>query len=102
VSVALHVNTVYTPATAKRNAESDATVDDEDVDYAHHDGEIVDLWPSLREDIILAVPISVVCKQDCRGLCPSCGVDRNLATCDCETATPLSPFAGLRSIKLPT
>ena len=102
VPIDMRLNTIYTPASSKRDEESAESVDDEDVDYAHHDGETVDLWPILREDLILAVPITVVCKDDCRGLCPTCGVDRNVATCDCQTATPVSPFAGLRSIKLPT
>ena len=83
--------------------DGDLAIDDEDVDYAHHDGETVNLWPLLREDLILAVPITVLCKEDCRGLCPSCGIDLNTSTCDCQPAAgSLSPFAGLRSIKLPT
>jgi len=100
VPIEMQLNTVYTPASEKRS--SDEASDDEDVDYAHHDGETVDLWPLLREDLILAVPITVLCKEDCRGLCPSCGVDRNTTRCDCPTEGSLSPFAGLRSIKLPT
>lgn len=102
VPVEMRLHTVYTPAPANESPASDEAIDDEDVDYAHHDGETVDLWPLLREDLILAVPITVLCKEDCRGLCPSCGVDLNTTTCECQPAGSLSPFAGLRSIKLPT
>ncbi|MEN8005523.1 MAG: DUF177 domain-containing protein [Candidatus Krumholzibacteriota bacterium] len=44
----------------------------------------VDLRDSLRECVVLAYPQAPVCKPDCRGLCPECGIDRNQATCDCS------------------
>ena len=44
----------------------------------------VDLHDSLRECTILAFPHAPVCKPDCKGLCPECGIDRNRATCDCS------------------
>jgi len=37
----------------------------------------------LLEQVLLAVPLKIVCKADCKGLCPSCGRNRNLETCDC-------------------
>jgi len=101
IPVDVRLHTLYAPAGQGDKASEDE-VDDDDVDYAHHDGETVDLWPLLREDLILTLPITVLCKEDCRGLCPVCGVDRNTTSCDCQPAAPLSPFAGLRSIKLPT
>lgn len=100
VPVEMRLHKIYTAATEQK--DSDAAIDDEDVDYAHHDGDIVDLWPVLREDLILAVPITVLCQEDCRGLCPSCGIDRNRASCACQSEHRQSPFAALRSIKLPT
>jgi len=44
----------------------------------------VDLHDSLRECTILAYPQAPLCKPDCKGLCPECGIDRNQATCDCS------------------
>jgi len=43
----------------------------------------VDLTEALRESAVLAVPLAPVCREDCRGLCPRCGIDRNTGTCDC-------------------
>jgi uncharacterized protein len=43
----------------------------------------VDLRPPLRESAILAFPQAPVCAEDCRGLCPQCGIDRNLEDCSC-------------------
>lgn len=49
----------------------------EDVDFGVHEGEMLDLEPTVRELVILAVPISPLCKESCAGLCPVCGANRN-------------------------
>lgn len=99
VNVDVPLHTVFTEAPADVDV-TDAADDADDVDYAHHDGETVDLWPTVREQLILTVPMTVLCQEDCRGLCPSCGVDRNTTSCDCQPAPTLSAFSALRSVKL--
>jgi uncharacterized protein len=47
----------------------------------HH---ILDLSEVVRQDVLLAAPISVTCRTDCRGLCPNCGQDLNQGKCGCE------------------
>ena len=54
-------------------AESDA----EDEEASHLDGELADLEPVLRDAIVLELPFQPVCRPDCRGLCPECGLDLN-------------------------
>ena len=44
----------------------------------------VDLTPELREGIILTFPNHPVCREECLGLCPSCGADLNRGPCSCE------------------
>ncbi|MGH7607610.1 MAG: YceD family protein [Gemmatimonadales bacterium] len=43
----------------------------------------VDLAPAVREELLLAVPRYALCREDCQGLCPQCGKDRNADPCDC-------------------
>lgn len=43
----------------------------------------VDLRDPLRESVVLAFPQAPVCADECRGLCPRCGIDRNVETCSC-------------------
>ena len=38
----------------------------------------------LREQVLLALPLKAICRQDCKGLCPQCGADLNLAPCSCQ------------------
>jgi uncharacterized protein len=49
--------------------------------YLSEDGNI-DLEPLVREYLLLEVPISALCRPDCKGLCPECGEDLNLAACE--------------------
>ena len=64
-------------------------------------GPEIDLRSLLRESVALAVPVQPLCREDCRGLCPRCGVDRNLETCGCEAERPTSPFAALAALRSP-
>jgi uncharacterized protein len=61
-------------------------------------GAEVDLRGPLREQVLLRVPEFAVCKESCRGLCPTCGTDRNQASCECETGPGESPWDALRKI----
>lgn len=62
-------------------------------------GPEIDLRSLLREVVALAVPVQPLCKDECLGLCPRCGVDRNRETCDCEAERPASPFAALEALR---
>jgi uncharacterized protein len=46
--------------------------------------ETVDLTAELRETMILLFPAYPVCDEQCRGLCPQCGKNRNQGTCGCR------------------
>ena len=54
-------------------AESEAA----DEEASRLDGELADLEPVLRDAIVLELPFQPVCRPDCRGLCPECGLDLN-------------------------
>lgn len=68
-------------------AESDGEdADDPDVyPIAAHDHDL-DLRPAIREQWLLAVPPLVVCREECKGLCPHCGADLNAGACGCTSA----------------
>jgi DUF177 domain-containing protein len=46
-------------------------------------GDQIDLGAMIREHILLEAPLAPLCRPDCAGLCPTCGTDLNLSTCDC-------------------
>lgn len=47
-------------------------------------GEMLDLTEYLRQSFLMAQPLKILCREDCRGLCPGCGVDRNKEACRCR------------------
>jgi uncharacterized protein len=55
----------------------------------------------VGEILALAVPVQPLCREDCRGLCPRCGADRNVTSCACREERPASPFAVLAGLRGP-
>jgi uncharacterized protein len=61
------------------------------------DTTVLDLTSPFRAAVLLEVPIKNLCRDDCRGICPRCGVNRNKEPCDCDP-TPIDPrWDALRS-----
>jgi uncharacterized protein len=56
---------------------------DKDSEIAFYEGDGVELNEILREQILLAMPIKTVCRDACKGLCPQCGKNLNIAECQC-------------------
>ncbi len=64
-------------------------------------GEVLDLTPMVMDNLFLNMPISSVCSDDCKGLCPVCGCNLNTAQCSCEREPEEenpSPLAALGSL----
>jgi len=83
----------------RTESESDEQTEDDGDSYPYA-GDSLDLAEMLREHIILATPMQPLCTDTCRGLCPVCGRDRNVAPCGCVEQTTKSPFAVLRDLEM--
>lgn len=59
----------------------------------------LDLGEPVREETILAAPLYVECKPDCRGLCPRCGTNLNEGECDCAPMEQDPRWDALRELK---
>ena len=69
-------------------AEPDETTDDDPDVYPLEPGaRELDLRPAIREEWLLAQPRYVLCRDDCKGLCPRCGADLNDGPCTCPPQT---------------
>jgi uncharacterized protein len=62
------------------------------------EGEEVDLELPVRDTVLLDLPVAPLCREDCAGLCPVCGIDRNTATCDCDPNPPDPRWDALRAL----
>lgn len=59
----------------------------------------LDLGPALREEFLLAAPLWVLCRDDCKGLCPVCGVNRNEEECECSVEEQDPRWDALRALR---
>jgi len=73
-----------TASVRERYAPVGAT--DEDEDAYPLSGDELDLEPLARDAVLLELPLAPLCAPDCRGLCPQCGTNWNVASCDCQPA----------------
>jgi len=72
---------------------------DDDTEIGFFEGEGLFLADVLKEQVLLSLPMKVICQSDCRGLCPHCGANLNQEQCRCErhTSDPrLAPLARLK------
>jgi uncharacterized protein len=71
---------------------------DEDDGMVFIEGGKVDISSMVEEAIFMAIAISPLCGEECQGLCPICGQDRNTATCFCEKDTIDPRWEKLKSL----
>jgi uncharacterized protein len=92
-ALAEEVTLVYLPAT-----EPGMEDDGETRLFEEGAGEL-DLGVALREELILAIDPYVVCRPECRGLCPQCGANLNNETCNCISGESDPRWDALRALK---
>jgi uncharacterized protein len=71
-----------------------------EIDLGLYDGNVVDLSPMLRERLLLSLPTLPLCSEDCLGLCPGCGSNRNQGRCGCAEPEGDPRLAVLRGLRL--
>ena len=85
--------------------EEDGGLEDPDdlPDYLLVDGDAqLELDQMVRDALVVGQPVRVLCRADCAGLCPECGVDRNTAPCDHALDRVADPrWEALRGLRLP-
>jgi uncharacterized protein len=80
--VARAFDLLYRPlGTDAGHEELSVTVAEAEIGY--YQGEGLLLEDAIREQVLLAVPLKVTCREDCKGLCPACGKNRNAEPCSC-------------------
>jgi uncharacterized protein len=73
--------------------------DDEFTDVYSYAESVVDLVEMVRDQLVLSIPLQPHCMAGCNGLCPSCGVNRNVVHCQCAEAKLGSPFDLLKELR---
>ncbi len=103
VRLDIPVQAVFVPeehAQDVKDAKDDDEIDPDEPDRLTHDRVAVDLTPLVRDLLIVNLPMTALCKDDCRGLCAECGQDLNVAECghkpvELPSTSPLAVLAQL-------
>jgi uncharacterized protein len=61
-------------------------------------GQILDVSELLRQQLLLALPLRALCSPDCAGLCPGCGTNLNITTCQCPKTEGSPVWEALRGL----
>lgn len=64
------------------------------------EGEEIDLAGPLRDNLLLELPPTVLCREECAGLCPACGADRNTTDCGCDLTVRDPRWDALRDLEI--
>ena len=75
-----------------------AELTEEELSVSVFDGEAIDVDEIVKEQILLAVPTRVLCREGCKGICPECGADKNTGECNCVTNEIDPRWAALKDL----
>ncbi|HEY0163181.1 MAG TPA: DUF177 domain-containing protein [Edaphobacter sp.] len=74
---------IFRPSDADHESgEHSISPDETEIGYYEESGLLLE--DVVREQVLLSLPTRTLCKPDCKGLCPRCGQNLNLATCSCD------------------
>jgi uncharacterized protein len=96
--VARKFDLLYRPQGTDARAE-ELSVTDAEAEIGYYRGNGVQLEDVLREQVLLALPLKLLCREQCKGLCPQCGKNLNAESCSCAQQLDDPRWTALKDIK---
>ena len=93
-------NFTYTLIPVKAEQKEEIELKPEELEISSYQGDFIDLAPIICEQIILQIPIKILCREECKGLCQRCGTNLNAASCQCEKDVRDTRMAVLKNFKI--
>lgn len=82
------------------SGSAETEVSGQDLALSTYDGDHVDLNEIVREQILLDLPARQLCRENCQGLCLTCGKNKNTDVCQCETEETDARWAALQKLRI--
>lgn len=98
VEAAKDFDLVYVPVD-EGQAGGEKEVDEAGVEVGYYEGRGLQLNDVLREVVLLALPMQLICQAECKGICPTCGGNRNQRSCDCQAHAVDDRWSKLKSFR---
>lgn len=92
--------TIYFTQAAGEQVEDEVELAEEDLLSVTYDGDEIDLANEIAEQVLLELPYKPLCSENCKGLCPECGIDLNNSKCDCNKNISTLAFSSLKGFKV--
>jgi len=97
-NVAREFDLLYRPLGTDAGRD-EMSVTDAEAEIGYYEGDSISLADVVREQVLLAVPVKLTCREDCKGLCPHCGKNLNHEQCSCAVAEEEPRWAALKQIR---
>ena len=97
-NVAKKFDLLYRPQGIDAGKE-EMSVTTAEAEVGYYQGEGLLLEDVLREQVLLALPLKAICREDCRGLCPHCGRNLNQEQCNCAEPADDPRWSALRDLR---
>jgi uncharacterized protein len=81
------------------SGHAELSVTDAEAEIGYYEGEGLLLEDTLREQVLLALPLKSLCREDCKGMCPLCGKNLNEVQCSCVDEVEDPRWAALKEIR---
>jgi uncharacterized protein len=94
----LALKAIYLPV-PDLSSEQVRELEDDLTDVYSYTESVIDLSELVRDKLLLAMPLQPYCMAGCKGLCPACGVNRNMVRCQCAEEKFGSPFDLLKGLR---
>ena len=85
--------------TARAVRVEEKAIDAGEAEMGFYEGDGLELNDVLREFVLLALPMRKLCDENCKGICPVCGQNRNQNECRCQTAAGDDRWAALKELR---
>lgn len=93
-----HFDLIYMPS-SEANTPGEKEIDEAGAEVGYYDGNGLELKEVLREVVLLALPMQLVCRGDCKGVCPTCGQNLNQKACNCQPQTADDRWSKLKLLR---
>jgi uncharacterized protein len=88
---------VYMPAGESAGGENE--IDEAGIEVGYYEGNGLAMNDVLREVVLLALPMQMICREACKGICPVCGQDRNRHECGCQREAIDDRWSQLKNLR---
>jgi uncharacterized protein len=89
---------LFRPAGADAGG-SERAISTSDTEIGYYEQGRLAVDDVLREQVLLSLPSRALCRQECKGICPRCGQNRNLEVCACDTTPADARWAALADLR---